>query len=71
MAWLAVNEVGVETIHDYSPIRGAGFWYAYQDSVSLPKGTIKHLIGNQLLKTHGRDHLIWEDEPVKFSEVME
>jgi hypothetical protein len=58
MAWLCVDIKGNE--------------YLYEDdfnSINIPKGSIKRLIGDQLLKTHGKDHLTWEDEPVEFVEV--
>jgi hypothetical protein len=75
MAWLAVNKDGSENIYTHKPKRDGtlNHWIALYSSVNvdLPKGSIKRLIGDQLLKTHGKDHLIWDDEPFEFDEVVE
>jgi hypothetical protein len=68
MAWLAVDKEGVEEIFHCKPIRIEDcFWVfdPYDYGVKLPKGSIKRLIGDQLLKTHGKEHLTWDDEPVE------
>jgi hypothetical protein len=76
MAWLCVQPKGYEIIWDTKPYRGTKNSSSFEvwvdgerESVLLPKGTIKRLIGDQLLKTHGKDHLTWDDEPVEFVEV--
>ncbi len=58
MAWVAVDYNGVEGIYDSKPDRYDDcFWIQkWGDSVSLPKGSIKKLIGRDLA---------WEDEPVE------
>lgn len=60
MAWLAVETNGNEYIYTYEPYRdnacGYDMWMTDDESVELPKGSIKKLIGRELT---------WSDEPVK------
>lgn len=60
MAWLAVETNGNEYIYAYEPYRDNNFgydmWMTYDESVELPKGSIKKLIGRDLT---------WDDDPVK------
>lgn len=70
MAWLAVDENGKEGVFKNRPIRGElNFWYDeqeidegifYDTEISLPRGSIKKLIGRELT---------WNDEPVELKEV--
>jgi hypothetical protein len=66
MAWLSVDKNGDEYVHDIKPIRNNEYmWWSvwYEDgsnSVELPKGSIKRLIGRELT---------WDDEPVEFNGV--
>jgi hypothetical protein len=80
MVWLSVNENGDENMSKYKPIReGANgddpdfFWNLdifYNETILIvPRGTITRLIGDQLLLTHGRNYLTWEDEPVEYTGV--
>lgn len=67
MAWLAVDKSGNEVIFDCRPMRKhqkycAPYWSSIRTGVTLPRGTIKYLIGRELT---------WDDEPVEFNEVME
>ena len=68
MAWLVVNYYNIEQIVSDKPVRCQrylGNWVHRIDInkvVSLPKGTIKRLIGRELT---------WDDEPVEFNEVVE
>ena len=69
MAWVAVHKNGKEGIFSYKPTRGEklGVWYDeteyggvfYDTEISLPKGSIKKLIGRELS---------WEDNPVELKE---
>lgn len=69
MAWVAVHENGREGIFSNKPTRGGElhFWYdevddggtLYDTEISLPKGSIKKLIGKELT---------WEDNPVELKE---
>lgn len=70
MAWVAVHKNGKEGIFSHKPTRGGelNFWYdeqendeggLYDTEISLPKGTIKKLIGRDL---------DWNDEPVELKE---
>lgn len=69
MAWLAVHRNGDEGIFTNKPIRVSisGFWYddqwieyeCYDSEISLPKGSIRKLIGRDLT---------WEDNPVELKE---
>ena len=69
MAWVAVHKNEKEGIFSYKPTRGGelDFWYDeqydggifYDTEISLPKGTIKKLIGKDLT---------WEDNPVEIKE---
>jgi len=73
MAWLAVNLDGSEKIFNEKPFKSSSqkYWtleYNYGNSFSLPKGSIKRLIGDRLLKTHGKDYLSWDDDAVRFDE---
>ena len=66
MAWVAVHKNGEEGVFNHKPTRGEKliFWYdevedggiIYDTEISLPKGSIKKLIGRDLT---------WEDEPVE------
>lgn len=57
MAYVAVDKDESEWIHDEYPEREIydDYWISNGDSVELPKGTIKKLIGRTLT---------WNDEPV-------
>ena len=69
MAWVAVHKNREEGIFSHKPTRGKelSFWYDevedggvfYDTEISLPKGTIKKLIGRDLT---------WRDEPVELKE---
>lgn len=68
MAWVAVNENGDEYIYEAMPERCFGWQWVptfceYQDriyeSIKLPKGSIKKLIGRELF---------WDDEPAELLE---
>lgn len=69
MAWVAVHKNGEESIFDRKPKRTItnNYWIdeqflgeGYYDSdISLPKGSIKKLIGKDLT---------WQDEPVELKE---
>ena len=69
MAWVAIHKNGEEGIFAHRPERGAKleWWYdeiyeggvALDTEISLPKGSIKKLIGRELT---------WEDEPVELME---
>ncbi len=61
MAWLAVDKDNSEYIYNLKPFRkNDGFEHddSYYESwyIRLPKGSIKKLIGREL---------IWDDEPVE------
>jgi hypothetical protein len=73
MILLAVDIDGTEIICNCKLERSDTGWVTgwFADIINPPQGTIKRLIGDQLLKTHGRDHLTWEDAPVEFNEVAE
>lgn len=57
MAYVAVDKDGSEWVREKYPVRDIDdeFWLSDGDSVELPKGSIKKLIGRTLT---------WEDEPV-------
>ena len=61
MAWVAVDYNGIEGVYDSKPERyNDCFWIQnWGDSVSLPKGSIKKLIGRDLN---------WKDNPVELRE---
>lgn len=67
MAWVAVHKNEKESIFECKPRRINNFWADYQflgegyydSDISLPKGTIKKLIGKDL---------DWEDNPVELKE---
>lgn len=69
MAWVAVSKDGKEGIFTHKPTRveKLGLWYDeaeyggvfYDTEISLPKGTIKKLIGRELS---------WKDEPMELKE---
>ena len=69
MAWVAVHKNGKEGIFAHIPTRckELSFWYDeaeyggvfYDTEISLPKGSIKKLIGKDLT---------WEDNPVELKE---
>ena len=69
MAWVAVHKNGEEGIFTNKPIRVSvsGYWYddfeigdeRFDSEISLPKGSIKKLIGRELS---------WEDNPVELKE---
>ena len=68
MAWVAVDKDGRECIYQFRPKRGNNEFcpkrgnnqfiplYEYSMWMTLPKGSIKKLIGRDLT---------WQDEPVK------
>lgn len=58
MSWLAVDKSGAEYVYEAEPERLDNFFTSSNrtDSVELPKGSIKKLIGIDLT---------WEDEPVE------
>lgn len=66
MAWLAVEESGLEYIFNDKPIRYEHWWFqkpivngpriVLSTMMALPKGTIKKLIGKELT---------WYDNPIK------
>lgn len=56
MAWLAVNKNGDEVIYNFEPFRDRNIFIGEGGCVQLPKGTIKKLIGKDL---------IWKDKPVE------
>ncbi len=64
MAWVCVNKDGSERIFALKPHRGIynSYWFdvsegSFQDeSIDIPKGSIKKLIGRELN---------WDDEPVE------
>lgn len=69
MAWVAVDRNGNEGIFTNKPTRGSirGYWddkcwigyECFDSEISLPKGTIKKLIGRELT---------WNDNPVELKE---
>ena len=69
MIYLSVTETGKELLHASKPTRRTRYknmycdnrWYNYYDpfdTIEIPKGTIKHLIGRELT---------FEDKPVCLS----
>jgi len=67
MAWVSVDKDGTEVVHEKKPSRGEDKWgYVptdvfhndFCDFVILPKGSIKKLIGREL---------IFDDEPVELA----
>ena len=64
MAYVAVDEDGLECIFTYKPIRDEDVDSAWQadigDYFELPKGSIAKLIGRELT---------WSDEPVELVET--
>lgn len=61
MAWLAVDKDGRECIYQFRPVRGEDYdkfipLYGYSMWLSVPKGTIKKIIGRDLT---------WKDEPIE------
>lgn len=59
MAWVAVDSNGTENIYQFRPKRSSDKFiplYPYSMSLTLPKGSIKKLIGRDL---------DWNDEPVE------
>lgn len=59
MAWVAVDSNGTENIYQFRPKRSNDKFiplYPYSMSLTLPKGSIKKLIGRDL---------DWNDEPVE------
>lgn len=63
MAWVCVGFSGKELVCQGKPTRyNDRYWMmspVYNDSVSLPKGSIKRLIGRELT---------WDNEPVELKE---
>ena len=66
MAWVAKNWDGTETIYEVEPYKLNGEWVSRKDGwdreykyMSLPKGSIKKLIGRELT---------WDDKPVKIGD---
>ena len=64
ISYLAIDADGTEWVFDSIPQRWYdGGWYlksSKENGVSLPKGSIKALIGRELS---------WNDEPVKLKEI--
>lgn len=57
MAWVAVDESGLEAIYEGKPYRAHDcIWLSTLSYVGLPSGSIKKLIGRDLS---------WSDEPVE------
>lgn len=59
MAWVAVDRYEIENIYKSEPSRAYDLWWDVDAEISLPKGTIKKLIGRDLT---------WEDNPVELKE---
>lgn len=60
MAWVAVDDQGYETIHEYIPTRTDDwYWRSEESYVFIPSGSIEKLIGRKLT---------WSDEPVELKE---
>lgn len=60
MAWVAVDESGLEAIYEGKPYRAHDcIWLSTLSYVGLPSGSIKKLIGRELS---------WKDEPVELKE---
>lgn len=62
MAWLTVDKDGTENIFQFRPKKTEKFYtplYTYSMWLTIPKGSIKKLIGHELT---------WEDEPVKIDD---
>lgn len=63
MSWVSVDSYNKELIFFRKPRRIYGFWVDVKDpedtQISLPRGSIKKLIGRELT---------WEDEPVELKE---
>lgn len=61
MAWVAVDKNGEEYIYNEKPDRGDKYFdpFGLLYCFSLPKGSIKKLIGRDLT---------WEDNPVELKE---
>lgn len=62
IVWLAVDEDGFETIHKEKPFRHKGCWQCGEIELTLPKGSIKKLIGKELS---------WEDEPFELYQKIQ
>ena len=61
-AWVAVDKSGGERVYEARPVRNSTYWVAIEcESVELPKGSIKALIGRELT---------WNDEPVELKEPV-
>lgn len=69
MAWIAIDENGIEYIYKSKPVRmkysrrwigkfisSDGYNEIFENSIELPAGTIKKLIDRELK---------WDDEPVE------
>ena len=59
MAWLAVNDSGVEAVYENKPCRNDenGYFSPVNGHyVTIPRGSIQKLIGRELT---------WDDEPVE------
>ena len=59
--YLTVDKSGQEIIHNDQPIRNGDEWITpnvWDSSITLPKGTIKRILGFSL---------DWDDEPFKIS----
>lgn len=62
MAWVAVDKDNTENIYQFRPKRSIDKFlplYSYSRYLTLPKGSIKKLIGRDLT---------WNDEPVELKE---
>ena len=55
MAWVAVDKEETCWLHEFYPTRTKRVWYS-SNSIQLPQGSIKKLIGRELT---------WNDEPVE------
>ena len=63
-AWVAVDADGSEWVFEQEPFRVIEYYrwgfYRWSSGIQLPKGSIKALIGREL---------IWNDEPVELQEA--
>lgn len=61
MAWVAVDKNGYEAIYQYKPDRGNECWNpnCLIAFFTLPRGSVKKLIGRELT---------WQDDPVELKE---
>lgn len=64
MAWVAVDKDGIERIFPFQPYRVIDYWTCeiytcFPVPITLPKGSIKKLIGRDLT---------WDDDAVELKE---